>query len=153
MDKLWTTISNKYEYKIEENSTIQLTIRNHITEEPVALYLLGKEDVEKVLKNFENKTFSMRGAFKCWLIIHNELERSTGYIRVPYWFRHYLRNNYDWTYEMIDEKDYLEETKNYYCNATAKDWKEERRYKGRYIFQIPEFDLEKLKRPKRGENL
>lgn len=49
---------------------------------------------------------TMRSAFKRWCILHNEESR----IRIPNWFRYYIRENTQWKYIVIDEAE------DYYCN-------------------------------------
>lgn len=66
----------------------------------------------------------MRSAFIRWLRLHNEDFRSHGYVRIPNWFRWYIRNNYEWSYQVYSKN------KNHYkapCN---------RMYKGFYQFEI-----------------
>ena len=36
---------------------------------------------------------AIRSAFRRWMILHNEESRDRGYIRLPNWFRHYVRNS------------------------------------------------------------
>ena len=83
---------------------------------------------------------TMRSAFKRWLILHNEEWRNTGYVRVPNWFRHYIRQNTDWSYTVTHEQSA------YYCNKCELDYNARRRYKGHYTFDISDEELLSLQR-------
>lgn len=80
---------------------------------------------------------TMRSAFKRWLILHDEVFRTRGYIRVPNWFRWHIRSNYQWEYTVLNKY------KNYYKQNPAN----KRGYKGFYEFYIKDEDLIKLERP------
>ena len=69
---------------------------------------------------------TMRSAFKRWCILHNEESR----IRIPNWFRYYIRGNTQWKYVVIDEAE------DYYCNKCEMDYEQRRKYKGYYIIEI-----------------
>lgn len=84
--------------------------------------------------------YTMRSAFKRWLILHDEECRAHGYIRVPNWFRHYIRNTREWDYTVIN-KDC-----NYYCKQHKMDYNQKRRYKGYYTFEISDDELLQLQR-------
>lgn len=83
---------------------------------------------------------TMRSAFKRWLVLHDEEFRSHGYIRIPNWFRHYIRKNKEWKYTVINEHE------NYYCNKCEYDWNTRRRFKGFYSFNISDEELLELQR-------
>lgn len=83
---------------------------------------------------------TMRSAFKRWLILHNEEFRSHGFVRIPNWFRHYIRNNKTYSYTVTNE------AQNYYCNKCEMDWNERRRFKGVYSFDISDEELLELQR-------
>lgn len=83
---------------------------------------------------------TMRSAFKRWLILHNEEWRARGYIRIPNWFRHYIRQNKEWSYTVLNDHA------NYYCNQCEMDWNSRRRYKGYYTFEITDEELINLQR-------
>lgn len=85
--------------------------------------------------------YTMRSAFKRWLILHNEEFRVYGYIRIPNWFRHYIRNTREWRYTLINSND------DYYCNKCEMDYNQRRRYKGYYTFEISDTELLQLQRP------
>lgn len=85
-------------------------------------------------------SYTMRGAFKRWLILHEEEFRAHGYIRVPNWFRHYIRKNKSWSYTVVNNKE------NYYCNACGMDYNERRRFKGYYSFDISDDELLNIQR-------
>ena len=87
--------------------------------------------------------YTMRSAFKRWLILHNEGYRAQGYIKVPYWFRYYIRNNKEWKYIVTNIQD------DYYCNKRELDYNSRRRYKGHYVFDISDLELLALNRPER----
>lgn len=85
---------------------------------------------------------TMRSAFKRWLVLHNEENRVAHYIRIPNWFRWYVRKNKDWKYTVnYGEIDY-------HCNICELDYEQRRRYKGYYTFDISDEELMK----KRGGN-
>lgn len=90
----------------------------------------------------ENKYHTMRSAFKRWLVLHNEEWRNTGYIRIPNWFRYYIRKNKDWSYTVINEEE------NYYCNRCEMDYNQRRIFKGYYLFEISDNELLNLQRAK-----
>lgn len=81
---------------------------------------------------------TMRSAFKRWLILHNEPWRAKGYIRIPSWFRWYIRKNYVWEYHITDMI-----CRNYYKIYGG----DPRRFKGRYSFKITDEELINLQRP------
>lgn len=87
-----------------------------------------------------NKCYTMRSAFKRWLILHNEEWRNTSYVRIPNWFRHYIRQNTDWTYTVTHEKESL------YCDRYEMDYNQRRKHKGHYSFYISDEELLKLQR-------
>jgi hypothetical protein len=91
----------------------------------------------------ENKCnkHTMRSAFKRWLILHNEEFRTHGYIRIPHWFRHYIRNTTEWHY-MVDDVHQA-----YYCNKQELEMNRRRRFKGHYVFEISDVELLNLERP------
>ena len=68
---------------------------------------------------------TMRSAFKRWLVLHNEEWRNTGYIRIPHWFRYYIRRNTFWRFVYDNLYD----------------------YKGHYSFYIGDDELIELQRP------
>lgn len=84
--------------------------------------------------------YTMRSAFKKWLILHGEESRAHGYIRVPNWFRHYIRKNKNWSYTVVNNKE------NYYCNSREMDYNERRRFKGYYSFDISDDELLNIQR-------
>lgn len=88
----------------------------------------------------ENKYYTMRSAFKRWLVLHNEECRNTSYVRIPNWFRHYIIQNTDWAYTVIHE-----ETERY-CNKCEMNYDQRRRYKGYYTFYITDEELLNLQR-------
>ena len=67
-------------------------------------------------------------------------EKNKGYVRIPNWFRHYLRKNYEWKYT-ISNYD-----RNYHYNIEDINWNKKRKYKGFYTFFISDFELENLQR-------
>ena len=75
--------------------------------------------------------YTMRSAFKRWCILHNEESR----IRIPNWFRYYIRENTQWKYIVIDEAE------DYYCNKCEMDYEQRRQYKGYYIIEISDEEL------------
>lgn len=79
---------------------------------------------------------TMRSAFKRWCILHNEESR----IRIPNWFRYYIRENTQWKYIVIDEAE------DYYCNKCEMDYEQRRQYKGYYIIEISDEELLELQR-------
>lgn len=83
---------------------------------------------------------TMRSAFKRWLVLHNDEWRNTGYVIVPHWFRHYIRQNTDWSYTVTNYK-YA-----YHCNKCELDYNARRRYKGHYTFHISDKELLELQR-------
>ena len=85
-------------------------------------------------------TYTMRSAFKRWLILHHEEYRATGYIRIPKWFRDYMLENKEWRYTVADKK--CDE----YCNRREMDYNQRRRYKGYYSFEISDEELLELQR-------
>lgn len=97
---------------------------------------------KKVVVKMENKYHTMRSAFKRWLVLHNEEWRNTGYVRIPNWFRHYIRKNKDWSYTVINNKE------NYYCNRHEMDYNQRRKFKGYYLFEISDEELLNLQRTK-----
>ena len=76
---------------------------------------------------------TMRSAFKRWCILHNEESR----IRIPNWFRYYIRENTQWKYIVIDEAE------DYYCNKCEMDYEQRRQYKGYYIIEISDEEINK----------
>ncbi len=85
--------------------------------------------------------YTMRSAFKQWLILHNEEWRAkNGYVRIPHWFRHYIRKNTNWKYKLTFSSD--EE----YCNRCELDYNARRRYKGHYVIEISDEELLSLQR-------
>lgn len=85
--------------------------------------------------------YTMRSAFKHWLELHNEKPRISGPLRIPNWFRFYIRNNTDWSYTLINE------SLNHACNAFGLDSYAKRRHKGFYTFEISDEELLNLERP------
>ena len=83
--------------------------------------------------------YTMRSAFKQWLILHNKNYRH--HMRVPNWFERYIRNDKDWSY-IVDN-----EIENYYCNKYELTYEDRRRYKGHYILQITDEELLKIESP------
>ena len=84
--------------------------------------------------------YTMRSAFKRWLILHDEVYRISGYMRIPHWFRHYIRQNTNWKYTIIHEQSDI------YCNRHELDYNARRRYKGYYTFDISDEELLSLQR-------
>lgn len=83
---------------------------------------------------------TMRSAFKRWLVLHNEENRVAHYIRIPNWFRWYVRKNKAWKYTVnYGEIDY-------HCNICELDYEQRRRYKGYYTFDISDEELLQLQR-------
>lgn len=91
-------------------------------------------------KGSEQMKHTMRSAFKRWLILHNEEWRNTGYVRIPNWFRHYIRQHTDWSYTVTHEQSA------YYCNKCELNYDALRRYKGHYTFDISDEELLSLQR-------
>lgn len=85
---------------------------------------------------------TMRSAFKRWLILHNEEFRIGRWIRLPHWFRHYIRNTRKWEYTVTERNSY-----NYYCGEDETNHEQKRRYKGYYTFEISDDELLQLERP------
>lgn len=83
---------------------------------------------------------TMRSAFKRWLILHDEEIRTHGYMRIPNWFRHYIRNTKEWKCTIVNEDC------NYYYNKCEMDYEQRRRYKGYYTFEISDDELLQLQR-------
>lgn len=79
---------------------------------------------------------TMRSAFKRWCVLHNEKCR----VRIPNWFRHYIRHNTQWAYTVIDEDV------DYYCNQCEMDYGQRRQYKGYYTIEISDEELLELQR-------
>lgn len=79
---------------------------------------------------------TMRSAFKRWRVLHNEKCR----IRIPNWFRYYIRRNTQWGYIVIDENE------DYYCNKCEMDYEQRRQYKGYYTIEISDEELSELQR-------
>lgn len=101
-------------------------------------------DFENCFKEKENNLVkhTMRSAFKRWLVLHNEEWRfNAGHIRIPHWFRHYIRHDTEWTYQINNENEEL------YCNKCELDNNVRRRYKGHYVIWISDEKLLKLQRP------
>ena len=86
--------------------------------------------------------YSMRSAFKRWLVLHGEQSRTMGNFRIPYWFRYYIRQNTVWTYTVADEQI------DCWCNRREMDYDERRRYAGNYSFSVSDEELLNLERPK-----
>lgn len=84
---------------------------------------------------------TMRSAFKRWKTLHGE--NTDGYIRIPYWFRWYIRKEKDWRYDVTHEREDI------YCNRHEMDYNQRRRFKGQYTFEISDEELLQLQRPKR----
>ena len=78
----------------------------------------------------------MRSAFKRWCVLHNEKCR----VRIPNWFRHYIRHNTQWAYTVIDEDV------DYNCNQCEMDYDQRRQYKGYYTIEISDEELLELQR-------
>lgn len=85
---------------------------------------------------------TMRSAFKRWLILHDEEYRSHGYIKIPYWFRYYIRDNKEWSYQVVDDRH------DWFCNKCEMDYDSRRVFNGFYSFEISDEELINLKRPK-----
>lgn len=85
--------------------------------------------------------YTMRQAFLLWLRLHNEEWRIGGYIRIPNWFRWYIRKNTDWSYYVLDKKTEK------WCDQMELDYNQRRRYKGCYRFKISNEELLNLERP------
>ncbi|MFR7559994.1 MAG: hypothetical protein ACLUVX_09060 [Lachnospira pectinoschiza] len=85
---------------------------------------------------------TMRSAYKRWLILHNEefRFRASGHIRIPNWFRYYIRNTKEWEYTLINSE------RDYYCNKCEMDYEQKRRFKGYYTFEISDDELLQLQR-------
>lgn len=79
---------------------------------------------------------TMRSAFKRWCVLHNEKCR----VRIPNWFRHYIRHNTQWAYTVIDEDV------DYNCNQCEMDYDQRRQYKGYYTIEISDEELLELQR-------
>lgn len=82
----------------------------------------------------------MRSAFKRWLVLHGEEFRDLGYVRIPNWFRHYIRQNTDWKYTVTHVRE------NEHCNRCELDYNDRRRYKSHYSFDISDEELLNLQR-------
>ncbi|CCX57440.1 hypothetical protein [Veillonella sp. CAG:933] len=78
---------------------------------------------------------TMRSAFKRWCVLHKE-----NHVRIPNWFRHYIRKNTQWGYIVIDEDE------DYYCNKCEMDYEQRRQYKGYYTIEISDEELLELQR-------
>lgn len=91
-------------------------------------------------KGSKNMQHTMRSAFKRWLILHNEEYRMNCHIRIPNWFRWYVRKNKDWKYTVNSS------ITNYHCNICELDYEQRRRYKGYYTFDISDKELLQLQR-------
>lgn len=147
-DDIWMKLNDIYSLKIKKNKPYMIfEIRDVRTNNTIKSYSCKNNMPEllNIASQVDSETstsqYSMRSAFKRWLIIHNELYHITGYIRIPNWFRHYLRKNHKWTY-IITNKD-----ENHHFDATAKDWNSKRKYKGQYSFHISDLELKILQRP------
>lgn len=62
------------------------------------------------------------------------------YVRFPYWFRYYIRDNKEWKYTVVNEQE------TYYCNKCELDYNQRRRYKGYYTFEISDKELLNIER-------
>jgi len=84
---------------------------------------------------------TMRSAFKRWCILHNEEKEHWNNLRIPNWFRHYVRTHIGWSYTVHDERIAK------HCNLCEMDYDERRKFKGNYSFEISDEELLKLERP------
>lgn len=85
--------------------------------------------------------YTMRSAFKRWLILHGEDFRAHGYIRIPSWFRWYIRKNKEWAYKVTDYDVDV------YCNHREYSYEDRRKFRGEYSFSISDKELKNLHRP------
>lgn len=84
--------------------------------------------------------YTMRSAFIKWKQLHNEKIVSSS-IRIPNWFRWYIRNNCNWEYANTSSN------KNYFRMSHGSDIKNgDRAYKGFYRIEISDFELLELNR-------
>ena len=90
-----------------------------------------------------DKRYTMRNAFKQWLILHGDEQHSHGKIRIPHWFRHYIRKNHDWSYVVENE------TEEYYCNKCEMTYEQRRQFKGYYKIHITDEELLQLQKPEK----
>lgn len=107
---------------------------------PSETYKLGQFKTSHF--KIETAQYTMRSAFKRWLILHDEEWRLNNRIRIPNWFRHYIRQNKQWSYTVSNCDT------NYYCNTHEMDYNDRRRFKGYYTFEISDEELYNLQRAK-----
>lgn len=94
----------------------------------------------------------MRSAFKRWLVLHNEEWRLKGHVRIPHWFRHYIRQTREWDFVVSNGSYYIRfrptDIPPVLTNFKELDKHTRRtRYKGYYIFEISDEELFTLQRP------
>lgn len=88
--------------------------------------------------------YTIRSAFIQWLKLHNEEWRACGHIRIPNWFRWYVRNNCNWEYHINSNiRNYYEQLIS--TNDTIST-RNKRSFKGFYQFEISDEKLINLKR-------
>ena len=153
-NQIWIDVNSHYGLFIQkfadvdnQNMIIQLEIRKLISNETLDIFTLKtfesenvEDTVEYIVDKLQETEHTMRSAFKRWLLLHHEFEKNKGYVRIPNWFRHYLRKNHEWKYT-ISNYD-----KNYNYNIEDIEWNKKRKYKGFYTFFISDFELENLQR-------
>ena len=77
--------------------------------------------------------YTMRQAFKRYLILHNKKIYSP--IKIPNYFRYYIFNNIIYRHIIYSEQD------DYYANIHEYDYTQRRKFHGYYQFNISDEEL------------
>lgn len=80
--------------------------------------------------------YTMRSAFLRWLYLHDESWRAKNHVKIPNWFRWYIRNNCKWEYHVNSN------SRNYFNVSTNS----KRAFKGFYHFNVTDEELINLQR-------